>query len=206
MGNKHLEIDFPTGDAFAEHYNPSKKPRPKVTRGFNQIVVSGITLHRIEPPIDEANASDLQENLEKLGIKPPPGPPEQADFLHLVPAKKTREPKKINPPWHGDPQPAIAIITNVDKRRRALSSDAAHHETVLNQERRKNLGLPEKALNFKERLQQINALTPEDLTILETTFGYKPERIHQYAPITQELMLHKLNTYKEWRQDQTIKV
>ncbi|MCX6793480.1 MAG: hypothetical protein NTY06_00025 [Candidatus Gottesmanbacteria bacterium] len=86
------------------------------------------------------------------------------------------------------------------------SHEASRQRSEQREERRKNLRLPKKALGFKIRLKQINALTPEDLIIIKEKLGYKPERIHQYAPLTQEIILHRLHEYEDWKQKQRTKV
>ena len=168
-----------------------------------------MSLHNIDPnaSIDDTTGPKLAENLRKLGLQPPPSAPvKQADFLHLVPVSKGYEPKKIHPAWPNDPESFMEIGSDVHKRRRAQGSDAGHDKTVWSQKRRKNLGLPEKALPFKDRLMAINALTPEDLSIIKEKLGFNPERIPQYAPLTQELILHKLHAYKDWVRNQPVKV
>lgn len=204
MSKKHPEglRDFPASQPWADLID--KGP--------------GSSAHPKRLPADKKSVERALANLQKIsGFTPPTEadtkPLEPVTIFHgespaqaEKPASKGGPRKKITPAWHSDPEPIMGVATDPYKRRRALGSDAGHDKTVWSQKRRKNLGLPEKALPFKDRLMAINALTPEDLIIIKEKLGYKPERIHQYAPLTQELILHKLHAYKDWVRNQTVKV
>ena len=217
MGKHPENLDFPMSRVFREFTSDTIPVSGLKTRKPKKIKVAGMTLHNISPdtPIDDTNNWKLEENLETLGIQPKTNPSssQQSDFLNLVPPEakaksiqKGRPPKPINPPWHGDPQPAIAIITDPDKRRRALGSDGGHEATIADNEQRKKLRLSAKAMPFKDRLKAINALTAEELTIIQEILGYNSDRIPQYAPITQEIILRRLHEYKNWKQKQRTEV
>lgn len=132
-----------------------------------------------------------------------PSVTKQADFLDIAPPSSGPEPKKIAPRWHSDEESFLEVDADIKKRRKALSSDAGHDKTVANRERRIAHGLPEDAISFKERIIAIHALTPSDLAIIKEQLGHKWD-MNQYAPFTQEVILHELQEYKE-RQKQLTK-
>lgn len=207
MNGKHPEKhDYPASRVWREYYAESqpppklKKPKPKTIR------VAGMTLHNIDPnaPIDDTTGPKLEENLKKLGLQPntekspetpSSAPVEQTDFLHLVPASKGRQPKKINPNWHSDPERIMEIAADRHKRTRALASDAGHDATLRRQQLRLKLGLPEKAPPWKEMLLQFSALTEEDKDTLRD-LGYHPERVTNPHSLTVERMLRDLQRYR----------
>lgn len=146
-------------------------------------------------------SGDLKEG------QPKPSSVTQDSFLNLV-ERTGRQPKKILPRWHADTEGILQITGDRDQKKlkRAIASSAGHENTETKQARRKNLGLPDKAMPFKERIMAINALTPEDLRIIDEVLGYKPDRIHQYAPLTQEIILTRLKEYRQWQLKQQDKV
>jgi hypothetical protein len=154
-------------------------------------------------PIDEKSIQRVLANLKKLtGFTPPTEtashPLEPVQIFHgespapaEKPVPKVRQPKKISPAWHSDPEPIMEIAADRQKIRRVLSSDAGHDTSVRRKELRKKMGLPEKAPPWKETLQKFNALTENDKDILRK-MGYKPERVRNPYSETVECMLRDL--------------
>ena len=220
MSNKHPEglRDFPASQLFADFIDKgpgSSAPRKRLPADKESVEGALANLKKLTgfTPPTEADTRPLEPVKIFYGESPeiPPGSPvAQADFLHLVPAEapvakpasKGRQPKKINPPWRDDSQPAIAIITDPDRRARALSSDAGHEATVRRQELRKKLGLTEKAPPWKELQRDFMALTEDDKEILRQ-MGYKPERVRNPHSLTVECMLRDLKRYRESTQSKS---
>jgi hypothetical protein len=109
---------------------------------------------------------------------------EKTDFLDLVPAVAPKEKPKlkggkpITPPWHGDPEPAIAITTDLKKRRRAHGSDAGHDDTVHRQQWRQDNHLPPNAPTWKKLLPTFSTLKPDQIEYLKQS-KFHPERFKQ---------------------------
>lgn len=209
MSNKHPEglRDFPASQPWADLIDkgpgnsaPPKRP-PADKKSVEQSLANLQKLTGFRPPT-EADTKPLEPVKIFYGESPetpPSSPVARADFLHLVPAEapvakpasKGRQPKKINPPWHGDSQPSIAIITDANRRARALSSDAGHDKTVRRQIIRKKMGLPQKKLPWKEMLRP---LTKEDVATL-TNMGFDVPNIPR-GTFSYERMLRALKQFR----------
>jgi hypothetical protein len=198
--------DFPASKVFADLIDKGpgravpKKPAPVDEQAMPPILDS---LHRLTGFTPPTKSETLPPEPVKIfhgeGSAPPPAPVEQADFLHLVPPSKGRQPKKIAPAWHSDPERIMEIGSDVRKRTRAQGSDAGHDATVRRQEHRKQLHLPPVAPPWKELQRDFMALTEEDKDVLRL-IGYKPERVKNLHSLTVECMLRDLQRYRSAQQ------
>lgn len=152
-------------------------------------------------PIEDTTG--LFQKKDSMGLTAS-SPKKQTDFLQLVPTEpeaekpelKGRQPQKITPSWHSDPEQIMEIAADPYKRKRALGSDAQHEAMLHRRALRKELGLPEKAPPWKETLQRFHAFTEEDKNILRG-MGYHPERVRNPYSMTVECMLRDLQQYRE---------
>lgn len=204
MGKKHPEglRDFPASQLFADLIDkgPGRStPLKRVPADQKSVEQSLANLRRLTcfTPPTEADTKPLEpvKIFRGENLPPPTSLVGKTDFLHLVPASKGREPKKIHPAWPADLESFMEIATDKHKRRRALSSDAVHEATLQRRALRIKLGLPEKSPPWKETLQKFHALTEEDKDILRG-WGYHPERVRNIYSLTVERMLRDLERFR----------
>lgn len=204
--------DFPASETFAELIDKGpgrsvpKKPVPTDEHAMKQTLASLKKLTGFVPPTEASTKPPEPEQIfhgEGSALPtpanptetPPSDPVEQTDFLHLVPPSKSRQPTKIAPAWHSDPERIMEIGSDVRKRSRVHNSDAAHTSNVQRQERRKELHLPKTAPPWKELQRAFMALTEDDKEILRQ-MGYKPEQVKNPHSWTVECMLRDLQRYR----------